>query len=305
MKILLTGACGYVGSALLPKLEAAGHRVTGIDVQWFYADARSKKVDIRTIEYSHYRPADCIIHLAAISNDPSVSYYPRRSWETGVLATQQLAQMAAKTGCRFIYASSVSVYGADRGMVTEDVDLHPISDYNKTKMCAERVLLSYPEIKPQIIRPATICGLSRRMRLDLTVNLLTMQALTKGAMTVHGGSQWRPSIHIDDMCALYLFMLDHPEHVGIWNAGFENHTILDIAGMVADATGASIHVTEQKDARSYRVNSGKLLATGFAPTRTVRGAIKELSAAYEAGELKDLPQWYNLGWLQHLGVRDE
>ena len=303
MRILLTGACGYVGSALLSKLQATGHTVVGWDTKWFYEDNYSAEGDVRGIvKVSQF---DAIIHLAAIANDPSVAFYPRRSWETGVLATQQLAQMAAKTGCRFIYASSVSVYGADRGMVTEDMDLHPLSDYNKTKMCAERVLLSYPEIKPQIIRPATICGLSPRMRLDLTVNMLTMQALTKGTMTVHGGSQWRPSIHIDDMCRLYLFMLDHPELTGVWNAGFENHTILDIASKVAAKTGAGIHVTEQKDARSYKVNSDKLLVTGFKPSKTVDDAIDELISAYNAGTLEDLPEWYNLTHMQNLGIQDE
>ena len=226
MRILLTGACGYVGSALRKTLVDAGHDVTAVDVCWFSDPGDVWNIDVRQLVSIGRN--ECIIHLAAIANDPSVSYYPRRSWETGVLATQQLAQMAAKTGCRFIYASSVSVYGAGRGLVTEDMDLYPLSDYNKTKMCAERVLLSYPEIRPQIIRPATICGLSSRMRLDLTVNMLTMQALTKGVMTVHGGSQWRPSIHIDDMCAVYLFMLDHPELTGVWNAGFENDSILEI-----------------------------------------------------------------------------
>jgi nucleoside-diphosphate-sugar epimerase len=299
MRILLTGSSGYVGSALLPFL-ARYHDVTGLDIGWFS--------DIKGPDIRFWKPDktyDCIIHLAAISNDPSVSYYPRLSWETGVLATQQLAQHAAKTGCRFIYASSVSVYGADRGMVTEDMDLHPLSDYNKTKMCAERVLLSYPEIKPQIIRPATICGLSPRMRLDLTVNMLTMQALTKGVMTVHGGQQYRPSIHIDDMVVLYLFMLEHPELTGIWNAGFENHTILELAEMVAAFTGAKIEITEERDRRSYQVNSDKLLATGFKPAKGVRDAIEELVDAYKCGRLQDNPFWYNLVWMQYLGVKDE
>jgi nucleoside-diphosphate-sugar epimerase len=246
---------------------------------------------------------DAIIHLAAISNDPSVSFYPRRSWETSVLTTQQLAQMAAKTGCRFIYASSVSVYGADRGLVTEDMDLHPLSDYNKTKMCAERILLSYPEIRPQIIRPATICGLSPRMRLDLTVNTLTMQAKTKGVIKVFGGEQYRPSIHIDDMCNLYLWMLDHPEHTGIWNAGFENHRILDIAAMVQELCGGVVEVDRTlTDKRSYKVDSTKLLAAGFKPKKTIADAIKEIR---DCPTLLDLPQYYNLGWMQHLGIKDE
>ena len=305
MRILLTGACGYVGSALMGRLLAAGHDVVGVDTCWFgdYWKSRLIHGDIRTLQ----RPPDieCIIHLAAIANDPSVAFYPRLSWETGVLATQQMAQWAAKNNCRFIYASSVSVYGADRGMVTEDMDLYPLSDYNKTKMCAERVLLSYPEIRPQIIRPATICGLSPRMRLDLTVNMLTMQALTKGQMTLHGGSQWRPSIHIDDMCDLYLWMLDHPEHVGVWNAGFENHTIAELASKVAKVVPAAIHVTEQRDARSYKVNSDKLLNAGFWPKKTVDNAIDELVTAYQSGELQDRPEHYNLGWMTHLGVKDE
>ena len=303
MRILLTGAAGYVGSALSLKLRTAGHYVNEADLQWFRDDPDWVKIDVRKIKT--LPPTDAIIHLAAISNDPSVSHYPRLSWETGVLATQQLAQMAAKTGCRFIYASSVSVYGADRGEVTEDMDLHPLSDYNKTKMCAERVLLSYPEIRPQIIRPATICGLSPRMRLDLTVNMFTMQALRSGVITVHGGQQYRPSIHIDDMTDLYLFMLDHPELTGIWNAGFENHRLIEIAHTIGYMTGARVVVTEQKDARSYQVNSDKLLATGFRPKKNIRIAIAELIAAYKAGDLQDLPQWTNLGWMVHLGIKDE
>ena len=132
---------------------------------------------------------------------------------------------------QFIYASSGSVYGVKQEeQVTEDLALVPISGYNKTKMIAERVLLSYQDnIRIQIIRPATVCGLSPRMRLDVSVNMLTMQALNKGLITVLGGSQTRPNIHIEDITDIYLFFLDNPSHVGIFNAGFENLTILDIA----------------------------------------------------------------------------
>lgn len=304
MKILLTGACGYVGSVLVMKLRAVGHAVSGIDMHWFRDDPMVEHADIRYIR--GFNGVDAIIHLAAISNDPSVSAYPRLSWETSVLATQQLAQMAAKTGCRFIYASSVSVYGADRGLVTEDMDLHPLSDYNKTKMCAERILLSYPEIKPQIIRPATICGLSPRMRLDLTVNKLTIDALTKGVITVHGGEQYRPSIHIDDMCDLYLWMLEHPEHVGIWNAGFENHRIVEIADIVQELVGGVVEIDRTvKDARSYRVDSSKVLAAGFRPKKYIDDAVREIAAAYEAKQLVPDPTMVNLTWMQHLGIKDE
>lgn len=303
MRILLTGSAGYVGSALLPKLEAAGHEVVGVDVGWFTDKPISGPgYDVRTLKTIY--DAKCIIHLAAIANDPSVNFYPKRSWETSVLATQQMAQMACKTKARFIYASSVSVYGADRGMVKEtDLDLYPLSDYNKTKMCAERVLLSYlsPMGGLQIVRPATICGLSPRMRLDLTVNMFVMQELTKGHITLHGGSQWRPSIHIDDMCALYLWLIDHPEHEGIFNAGFENHSLLDIAQMISP----NIHVTEQRDARSYQVNSDKILSLGFRPRKTIENAIAEIRDACRDGRLTDNPRWYNLGWMQRLGIKDE
>lgn len=305
MKLLLTGSAGYVGSKLYQKLVDAGHDVDGVDTCWF-SDGHLGiiKADIRKwLPEENY---DAIFLLAAIANDPSVQFYCRRSWETGVLATQQIAQWAARKGVRIIYASSVSVYGADRGLVTEDQDVFPLTDYNSTKIAAERVLLSYPEIRPQIIRPATICGLSPRMRLDLTVNMFTMQALTNGVIRVHGGTQWRPSIHIDDMCDLYLWMLEHPEHTGIWNAGFENHTLNDIAQKIMQQVSPSgVHITAQRDARSYQVNSDKLLNAGFRPQKTIDDAIRELIEAYRAGTLVDKLESYNLGWMQHLGVKDE
>jgi nucleoside-diphosphate-sugar epimerase len=305
VRILLTGHWGYIGSVLGTKLSEHGHSTFGIDAQWFNGEPNRFASDVRKI--ASVKDIDCIIHLAAIANDPSVAYYPRLSWETSALATQQLCQMALRDGCkRFIYASSVSVYGADRGLVTEDMDLHPLSDYNKTKMVTERVLLSYADkITVQIIRPATVCGLSPRMRLDLTVNMLTMQALTKHKMTVHGGEQMRPSIHIDDMADLYLFMLAHPEFAGIYNAGFENLSLMQIAQKVRAITGAGIEVTEQRDVRSYQVNSDKLLATGFKPKKTIDDAIGELVAAYAAGELKDEKRFYNLDRMLQLAIKDE
>jgi nucleoside-diphosphate-sugar epimerase len=143
------------------------------------------------------------------------------------------------------------------------------------------------------------------MRLDLTVNLFTIQALTKGVITVHGGQQWRPSIHIDDMTDLYVWMVDHPEVHGVFNAGFENHSLMEIANKVRRATDAVVIVTDEKDKRSYQVNSTKLLDAGFVPKKTIRDAIFELKDAYQQGKLEDRPEHYNLSWLQHLGVRDE
>jgi nucleoside-diphosphate-sugar epimerase len=251
---------------------------------------------------------DAVIHLAAIANDPSVAYFPRKSWETGVLATMQLCEAAIKAGCkRFVYASSVSVYGADRGKVTESAELRPLSDYNKTKMAAERVLMSYSMMMNiAMIRPATVCGLSPRMRTDLTVNMFCMQALERGVITVHGGEQYRPSIHIDDLTDLYIWMLDNPHVVGAFNAGFENLKLIEIAERVRENIPCRIEVTDQRDTRSYQVNSDKLLTTTeYRPKKNINDAIFELWNAYQDGNLRQRKQWNNLEWMKELGVQDD
>ena len=188
---------------------------------------------------------------------------------------------------RFIYASSGSVYGVkEEENVTEDLVLDPISEYNKTKMVAERVLLSYQDdMIVQIIRPATVCGYSPRMRLDVSVNLLTMHALSKGKITVFGGAQIRPNIHIDDITDLYIHFINHPEFTGVYNAGFENISILSIAKMVTKHLPVEIEVTDSSDPRSYRINSDKVLATGFKPKKGVENAIQEIIKNYNSGVL--------------------
>jgi nucleoside-diphosphate-sugar epimerase len=166
-------------------------------------------------------------------------------------------------------------------------------------MVGERVLWSYrDDMVVQMLRPATVCGYSPRMRLDVSVNMLTMQALTKRKITVFGGQQTRPNIHIDDITDAYVFMLNNPQHTGVFNAGFENISILDIAQRVAQQIEAEIVVTESNDPRSYRVNSDKLLATGFRPKKTVDNAISEIIQKYKSGQLKDEDKFYNLKWMQ-------
>lgn len=308
MKILVTGATGYKGSVLVPKLLAAGHSVVALDVMWFgnFLPAHPAltviRGDVRDIESIPLDGVDCVIHLSSVANDPCGDLDPKLTWEISALATMQLADQAARKGVRqFIYASSGSVYGVkDEPQVTEDLELKPISEYNKTKMVGERVLLSYSnDFAVQIVRPATVCGWSPRMRLDVSVNMLTMQALTRGHITVFGGKQTRPNIHMDDITDVYLHFLDHPEFTGIYNAGFENISILDIAERVVRQVEAKITVTESNDPRSYRVNSDKLLATGFRPTKTVDDAISEIVAKYRSGELKDEDRCYNLKWMQN------
>jgi len=307
MRVLVTGACGYKGSVLVPKLLARGHDVVGLDIMWFgnelAAHPRLMTIqgDVREIDSIPLEGVDAIIHLSSVANDPCGDLNPKLTWEVSCLATMQLADRAARLGInRFIYASSGSVYGLkEESQVTEDLDLVPLSEYNKTKMVAERVLMSYADrMVVQIVRPATVCGLSPRMRLDVSVNMLTMQALTRGEITVLGGDQTRPNIHIDDITDLYLFLLDHPEVQGIYNAGFENLSIRTIAEMATQKAQARIKVLPSNDPRSYRVNSDKLLATGFRPKKSVGDAIDEICQAYRAGRLRDEDRFHNLKWMQ-------
>lgn len=307
MKILVTGACGYKGTVLVPKLLAAGHDVVAFDIMWFgnflqpHPKLKVVKGDVRFIDEVPLNGVEGIVHLSSVANDPCGDLDPKLTWEVSCLATMQLADRAMRRGIKhFVYASSGSVYGVkDEPQVTEDLELLPISEYNKTKMVAERVLLSYADkMAVQIIRPATVCGFSPRMRLDLSVNLLTMQALTREHITVFGGQQTRPNIHIDDIADVYLFMLQHPEHTGIYNAGFENISIMDIAERVVEHAPAKITVSASNDPRSYRVNSDKLLKTGFKPKKTVDDAIRELVHKFRAGELKDEERFHNLKWMQ-------
>jgi len=307
MKLLVTGACGYKGHVLIPKLLKRGYKVMGLDTMWFgnyhepNPDLMLIRGDVRDIDAINLDGISAIIHLSSIANDPCGDLDPKLTWEVSALATMQLADKARRKGVkRFIYASSGSVYGIkDELQVTEELELKPVSEYNKTKMVGERVLLSYSDdMVVQIIRPATVCGVSPRMRLDVSVNLLTMQALSKGKITVFGGEQTRPNIHIDDITDVYLHMLDHPEFTGVFNAGFENISIFDIAKIVTKHVPVEIMITDSNDPRSYRVNSDKLLVTGYKPKKTVEDAVLEIIAKYRSGDLKDESRFYNLKWME-------
>jgi nucleoside-diphosphate-sugar epimerase len=308
MALLVTGGCGYVGTRLTEALLArTDHDVTVIDTAWFgnYLSPHARLTihvgDLRAMDGFDLSPFDTIFHLAGIANDPSVELNPSSSWDVNVLATMRLVDRAARQGVRqFIFPSSGAVYGVrSEPRITEDLDLMPISDYNKTKMVAERVIISYADrLTTTIIRPATVCGWSARMRLDLTVNLLTMQALTKGTMTVFGGTQVRPNIHIDDLVDLYVFAFER-RLGGIYNAAFENLTVLEIAQQIAGQVPSEIVVQpDNRDPRSYRLCSDRLCATGFAPKKNVSMAIGELAEAYRDGRLIDRPNWHTVGWMK-------
>ena len=312
MKILVTGGCGYKGSVLVPLLMADGHEVLSVDTQWFgnYLPKHQKltnlQLDIRDTDSIPLEGVEAIIHLANIANDPAVELNPTLSWEVNVLAGQQLADRAVRAGVKqFIFASSGSVYGVkDEPNVTEDLTLVPISVYNKTKMVAERVFLSYADqMQVHCIRPATVCGISPRMRLDVSVNMLSYQALKNGKITVFGGDQTRPNIHIQDIANVYRHFLAKPDIAsGCYNAGFENISILDIAEQVKNKIGAEVVVSASNDPRSYRQDSSKLLATGFKPSYSVSDAISEIADAFAQNSLPDGDSCYTVKWMRHLDL---
>ena len=302
MNVLVIGGLGYTGSVLVNDLLNDGHQVQVFDSAWFGSHLEPRqnlKIQIGDIRSDDIpmENIDTVFHLANVANDPSVDLAPTLSWEVNVLSTMRVVESAIKSGVKnFVFASSGSVYGVkDEPEVTEDLELVPISVYNKTKMAAERVLLSYKDqIKVWIVRPATVCGLSPRMRLDLSVNLLTFQALKNSKITVFGGDQVRPNIHVDDLSAVYRHILSGKAPEGIYNAGFENISIIEMARTIAERTGAEIVISESNDPRSYRQSSEKLLATGFVPNKGVSNAVEELVEAFNAGQLLDNDKWYTV-----------
>ncbi len=312
MKILVTGGCGYKGSVLIPKLVEAGHEIINVDTQWFgnYLDEdpniQNIKADIRDIDKIPLEDVEAIIHLANIANDPAVDLNPNLSWEVNVLAGQQLVAKASRSGLKhFIFASSGSVYGIkEEEKVTEDLPLVPISTYNKTKMVAERVFLSYSDrMQVHCIRPATVCGLSPRMRLDVSVNMFTYQALKNQKITVFGGNQTRPNIHISDMCNIYLHFINNRElPSGCYNAGFENISILDIAKSIQKIIPSEIIITPSNDPRSYRQNSDKLIQTGFVREFSITNAIQDIAKAFKENNLNESENCYTVKWMKHLDL---
>lgn len=311
MKIVILGGCGYVGSVLVEKLLNKKHKLMVIDTKWFgnylkkHKNLKIIKNDIRDLKNIKFNGYDTIIHLANIANDPASELNPTLSWEINVLSTYQLIEKAINEGIKnFIYSSSGSVYGIKKEKkVTEDLPPYPLSIYNKTKMIAERVLLSFKDkINIKIIRPATVCGLSSRMRLDVSVNLLSIQALEKKEINILGGKQKRPNIHILDLVNVFIYFLEKKVKNGIYNAGFENLSILAIGKKIQKIIDCKIKINKSNDLRSYNLDSTKLIKTGFSPKYSINDAIKEIKFAHETSKLISKPQWYSVKWLKSIKV---
>ena len=313
MNILILGGGGYVGTPLTNKLlKNKKNKITVVDTFWFgnflKPDKRLKiiKKDIRNPDLKWFKKIDCVIHLANIANDPAVDLNPNLSWDVNVIASMKIIKLAIKNKVKkFIFASSGSVYGIKKEKkVTEDLDLVPISVYNKTKMIAERVFMSFKDkIIINCIRPATVCGVSPRMRFDLSVNLLTLQAIKKKQITVFGGNQIRPNIHIQDMIRLYEFFLKKNVPSGFYNAGFENLKIINIAKMIQRKTGVKINIIKSNDPRSYRQDSSKLLKIGFKTKYGVNDAIEELIKLEKRKKIIVNSSNYTVKWMKKLKVQ--
>lgn len=308
--VLVTGGAGYVGSVLVPKLLANKYSVKVLDLYMYGDDVLNEvkghpclkeiKGDIRdsSLLEKEIPGTDVIIHLACISNDPSYELDPQLGKAINYDAFISLVKVAKKNRVkRFIYASSSSVYGVKEVPdVTEDLDLEPLTDYSKYKAECERVLLdsASDDFVVTIIRPATVCGYSPRLRLDLTVNLLTNHAINKGCISVFGGEQMRPNIHIEDMADLYCYLLELPDekiHKKIFNAGYENYKVKDIAKMIQSVIDRHIPITTipTNDARSYHVSSKKIKKElGFSPKHAVEEAVSDLKKAFDAGKIPNL-----------------
>ena len=310
MKILVTGGCGYIGTVLIKKLLKLGHKVISVDKQWFgnylpkNKNLTNLKLDIKDIQKISLKGVNTIIHLSSISNDPMAEIDKNLSWETSVLGSEILTRHAVKSKVkRIIYASSGSVYGIKKEKkVNESLSLKPISLYNKVKMCTERLILSYNRsIEVFILRPATVCGFSPRMRLDVAVNALTFGALKNKTIKVFGGSQIRPNIHIDDMVDAYIFFLKSKKKLqGIYNLGFENKSILSIAKLIKSKIKSNINIYKNSnDPRSYRLSSSKILKVGFRPKKTVSDAIVELKNLFDEGVFKDNKKFHSVKWLKN------
>jgi len=309
--VLVTGGAGYVGSLLVPQLLDLGYKVTAYDMMYFgdhflpkgNSNLRVVQGDIRDAAKlaQEFKGIEAVINLACISNDASFELNEALSTSINLDAFEPMVVAAKSAGVkRFIYCSSSSVYGVSESPdVTEDHPLVPLTLYNKYKGMCEPLLWKHQskEFVCVAIRPATLCGYAPRQRLDLSVNILTNHAINAGKITVFGGSQKRPNLHVQDMCDLYKLLLEVPDEKiagQTFNAGVQNLSIMEIAQIAKrvvqeefpEKGDIPIVTTPTNDIRSYHVNSDKIRRVlGFVPKRSIEDAVRDLCKAFKAGKL--------------------
>jgi nucleoside-diphosphate-sugar epimerase len=328
-RIFVTGGAGYVGSVLVPQLLDRGHRVTVYDIAYYGDEFLPKHNGALSIVRGDIRDIaalarvveghDAFVNLACISNDASFELDEQLSTSVNMHAFEPMVVAAKKAGVRrFVYASSSSVYGvSDQPDVTEEHPLVPLTLYNKYKGLCEPLLLKHtsPDFVGVIFRPATVCGFAPRQRLDLSVNILTNHAITNGRITVFGGGQMRPNLHIADYCDVVEVLLDAPEEKvadQIFNVGYQNLSIMEIANLVKRVVEAEfpekapigIVTTPTDDMRSYHINSDKVRRVlGFTPKHTIEEAVRDLCRAFRQGRLTNSMSddiYYNVRRMKNL-----
>jgi nucleoside-diphosphate-sugar epimerase len=328
-KVLVTGGAGYCGSLLVPQLLNRGYKVTVYDVMFFGDSFLPKdnpnlkivKGDIRDAQLlaETAKGHDAFVSLACISNDASFELDEKLSTSVNLDAFEPMVLAAKNAGIkRFIYASSSSVYGvSDKPDVTEDHPLVPLTLYNKYKGMCEPLLRKHTDDKfvGVIFRPATVCGYAPRQRFDLSVNILTNHAVNASKITVFGGSQLRPNLHVQDYCDVVEVFLTAPSDKiqnEIFNVGTQNLSLMQIAHLVRDVVSrefpekgrVEIVTTPSDDLRSYHINSDKIKRVlGFAPSHSIEEAVHDLCQAFRDGRLPnsmDDDQYFNVRRLKRL-----
>ena len=324
-KIFITGGAGYVGCALADYLVEKGYAVTVFDLFIYGKNVFEKKNDIKIIKgdirdkkllEESIKNHDIVIHLACISNDPSFDLNPSLGKSINLDAFEPLVKISKNLNVeRFIYASSSSVYGIkDMKDVHEDIPLDPITDYSKFKAQCEEILMKYKDenFTTVVIRPATVCGYSKRQRLDLIVNILSNLGYHKKEISVFGGEQLRPNIHIKDMIRSYKYLIEADKKLvngEIFNAGWENLSVSKIANVVKSELGDDIKlvVTPTDDNRSYHISSKKIRnKINFITKYTINDAVKDLKLAFEKKVFKDSlnnPDFFNIKKMQEINLK--
>ena len=323
--VFITGGAGYVGAMLVPRLLQEGHRVTILDLMIYGEDVLPKnpaltviKGDIRNQELlkSSIQGHDVVIHLACISNDPSFELNPELGRSINLTPFRPMVEISKNAGVkRFFYASSSSVYGIkDEPNVHEDMSLEPLTDYSVFKMNCEQILSEYQsnDFTTTTIRPATVCGYSPRQRLDVVVNILTNLAYHKREISVFGGSQLRPNIHIADMVEIYIELMKAPKEKiagEIFNGGYENYSVLQLAETVRDVIGedVTLKTTPTDDNRSYHVSSKKIAdVLDFTASHTIKDAVSDIKNAFEKGLLPNSLEdemYFNIKRMQSINLQ--
>jgi nucleoside-diphosphate-sugar epimerase len=326
--VLVTGGAGYVGAVLTPKLLQAGYHVKVLDLYLYGEHVLDAVRDHPALEQikgdlrdrallERIMPGcDAVLHLACISNDPSFELNPTLGKSINYDAFGPLVDIAKGSGVRrFVFASSSSVYGVKaEPNVTEEMALEPLTDYSKYKALCETVLLQKraPGFAALVLRPATVCGYSPRLRLDLTVNILTNHAVNNRLIKVFGGEQMRPNIHIEDMTDLYIQTLQWPDAAidgKIFNAGYHNQRVREIAEIVRGVIGPDVQVvtTPTDDNRSYHISSEKIKRDlGFEAQRSIANAVADLAAAFQAGSIPNSmteTRYYNIKRMQEVNLQ--